>query len=160
LQAKAGYRLLRESPGIAPVVVREVMMKDEQVRDYVFCAACEDRFNKNGETWILQHCYREDEQSFVLRNLLLAAPLFIQDKEVTVFTTANIPSAEVAKLVYFASSIFWKASVHEWKTGKELLNAPKLGRRYEEEFSLISSRWFVSGKRVASPRRYYRFENT
>jgi|SRR5205809_3343112 len=59
LQAKAGYRLLRESPGIAPVVVREVMMKDEQVRDYVFCAACEDRFNKNGETWILQHCYRE-----------------------------------------------------------------------------------------------------
>src|SRR5204863_7412335 len=77
LQAKAGDRLLRESPGIAPVVVREVMMKDEQVRDYVCCAACEDRFNNYGERWIWQHCYREDEQSFVLRYVLLAAALFI-----------------------------------------------------------------------------------
>src|SRR5688572_5284560 len=99
LLPKAGYRLLREGPGVAPVVLREVMiMKDEQVRDYVFCASCEDLFNKNGETWVLQHCHREDKQAFALHNLLLATPAFIHDEEVTVYTTANNPSVEAAKL--------------------------------------------------------------
>src|SRR5262249_60707891 len=106
LMPKAGYRRLRED-GLPPYVVREVMMfKDEQVHAHVFCRECEDRFNRNGESWVLRHSYCEDTESFLLLDLLRASPPFLEDREVTVFSAAAIPAIDVSQLVYFASSIF------------------------------------------------------
>jgi hypothetical protein len=91
LMPKAGYRRLRED-GSPPYVVREVkMFKDEQVHAHVFCRDCEDRFNRNGEAWVLKHCYNDDAHSFLLHDLLLASTPFLADREVTVFSAATIP---------------------------------------------------------------------
>jgi hypothetical protein len=113
------------------------MFKDEQVHAHVFCADCEDRLNRNGETWLLQHCHREDKHTFILKDLLFKSGPALVDEDVTVYAAALIPEIDVAKLVYFAASVFWRASVHDWKAGKEPLNAPKLGEKYSEEFRLF-----------------------
>ena len=51
-----------------------------------------------------------------------------------VYSTTNLPEIDVPKLVYFAASVFWRASVHNWKSGGRTLTLPKLGRKYEEQF--------------------------
>jgi hypothetical protein len=133
LLPKAGFRRLRE-PGSAPVVIKNVMMKkDEQVHDYLFCAACEDRFNRNGEAWVLRNSYCIGNR-FLLNDALSAAPVEYQDEQSTIYTATGLPSVDISKLVYFAASVFWRASVHEWRAGKDLLKVVRLGQRFDEEF--------------------------
>ena len=41
-----------------------------QVRDYKFCGACEERFNKGGEAWILNKIPQNHGEPFWLHTLL------------------------------------------------------------------------------------------
>ena len=54
---KSGYKKMRASDlkNPNPVVLSGGKAKQSslQVRDYKFCGACEERFNKGGEAWIL-----------------------------------------------------------------------------------------------------------
>lgn len=136
LLPKAGYRLLTKSQGgDAPIVInpKVTISRNEQVRDYVFCKDCEDRFNKNGEGWVMKMCYR-DGGSFSLKDILDEAEAEYSDSNMKVFAATKIPKVEVQKLVYFAASIFWKASVHQWRSGQHNLSVPQLGTHYSEEF--------------------------
>ena len=72
LLSKAAYKILRKSQdGDSPIMVdREIaLITDSQVRGHVLCGKCEDLLNKNGEGWVLRHCYRAAE-GFRLRDLL------------------------------------------------------------------------------------------
>jgi len=53
-----------------------------------------------------------------------------------VFEASQIPSIQVTKLVYFASSIIWRASIHIWKYEGHQLKTLDLGVGYQEEFRL------------------------
>lgn len=46
----------------APMVIKSTntIKKDDQITDYVLCAACEHRFSKNGESWIMKYCHQPD----------------------------------------------------------------------------------------------------
>ena len=69
---KSGYKKMRASDlkNPNPVVLSGGKAKQSslQVRDYKFCGACEERFNKGGEAWILQ-------DSAELRGSVLASHL-------------------------------------------------------------------------------------
>jgi len=137
LLPKAGYRLLTKSQGgDAPVLMNSeiAITKDEQVRGHVFCKDCEDRFNRNGEGWVLKNCCRVGK-GFVLKGGLDAAVAEYEDGDrLKVYSATNLPEIDVPKLVYFAASVFWRSSVHDWKSGGRTLTLPKLGTKYEEQF--------------------------
>lgn len=49
-----------------------------------------------------------------------------------VYDVSAITEIEVEKLAYFAASILWRGSAHQWRFGKQLLTRISLGP-YEEE---------------------------
>jgi hypothetical protein len=137
LLPKAGYRLLRKSQGNeSPVVMKPdvSIVKDEQVRGNVFCGDCEALLSKNGENWILRNCHRPNE-GFALKSALdVLQPEHDDGANLTVYSATRAPDIDFGKIVYFASSVFWRASVHQWKSAGHELKAPRLGRIYEEQF--------------------------
>ncbi len=83
-----------------------------QVKDYLLCAECEERFNKHGETWAAGQVY--DGRYFpLLQRLTLALPFLETPKLRGVSGVAA--GIDTDKLAYFGLSILWRAAAHKWK---------------------------------------------
>ena len=102
-------------PNPNPVIIGEdtAYTSSKQVSDYLLCEACESRFRINGETWVLANCYRPDG-TFPLRQALLGSQPAASDSGTMVYKAAEIPMIDCRKVIYFATSIFWRAGAHEW----------------------------------------------
>jgi len=111
---------------------RVAISTDLQVRDYVFCQECEDLFNKNGESWVLRNCSRHNEGFAIKAALNVESPVHVAEN-LTVYTAASVRGVNVSKLAYFAASMFFKSSVHEWKSGRTPPARIRLGAKYENE---------------------------
>jgi hypothetical protein len=98
-----------------PVVVgrERTITTSEQVRDYLLCGECEDRFNKNGEKEVLKWACKGNH--FPLGNRLAVAMQHHQRGEVLAFSGSGI-GVNTDKFAYFALSVIWRAAVHEWDT--------------------------------------------
>ena len=72
---KAAYKIIKESDGESPVVVNAdvSLQTDRQMKDYVLCPKCEERFNKNGENWVMKYCSRNAD-GFKLKELIERIP--------------------------------------------------------------------------------------
>lgn len=136
----AAYRVLR-APSLAnpnPVHVgrAKAFTSSQQVKDYLLCDDCEQRFDKNGEKWVLSHC-SQSEHSFPLRETLLATQPVHRDPNLTLYEAAGIPGIDTEKLIYFALSVYWRAAVHTWRdVGGETPIAITLGP-FEEPLRLF-----------------------
>ncbi len=100
-----------------PVVISPgaSVLSSAQATDYLLCADCEDRFNKNGEGWILKHCWK-DETYFPIFDILRAAgPSPTSEPKFLVYDVTKIPAIDLDTLVYFGASIFWRAAMHQWR---------------------------------------------
>lgn len=130
---KAAYKLIQKSEGESPIAARAAVtfQTDEQITDYVLCASCENRFNKQGEAWVMKYCARSAD-NFRLKELIDNAKP-IAGNGLKVYSAANILEISVDKLSYFAASIIWRAAVHDWKFGKQKIKRLYLGGRYVEE---------------------------
>ena len=132
---RALYTLLRtpERKNANPVVISHVRARttSAQASDYVFCGDCEQRFSKHGESWVMAHCSRKNEE-FLLRDALRTVTPIWPDSDLLVYRAAEIPAIDVPKLIYFAASVFWRASIHEWEIEGERASSIYLGTRYEE----------------------------
>ncbi|MFL6436599.1 MAG: hypothetical protein ACJ71Q_03390 [Terriglobales bacterium] len=112
---KSGYKKTRatdlKNPN--PVVLSGGKAKQSslQVRDHKFCGACEERFNKGGEAWILNNIPQNYGDPFFLHTLLNAKTPIVLGNDL-LFSQASIPEVDMAKLVYFALSIFWRGTRH------------------------------------------------
>jgi len=86
-----------------------------QLKRHLFCKACEDRLNSGGEAWILKHCLQADG-TFPLRDILYSLTPDLQSPRVPtkIYSAKKIPEVDVAKVAYFAASIFWRGSIHGW----------------------------------------------
>jgi hypothetical protein len=51
-----------------------------------------------------------------------------------VFAADPTSAVDVGKLVYFAASVFWRASIHSWKLQGQRLEEIELGKTYTEQF--------------------------
>jgi hypothetical protein len=132
---KSAYKLIKRANKNAPVVLKKTVaiQKDEQIKDYVLCQSCEQRFSENGEKWVMQFCHRDGE-GFKLKELIEASKPLLQDShKLRVYSAANIAEIDIEKLAYFAASILWRGSAHKWKSGRDQLNGLDLGTKYEEE---------------------------
>jgi hypothetical protein len=114
---KGGYKRTR-APNLKnpnPIVLSNGKAKQSssQVRDYKFCTQCERRLNTGGEAWVLSGVPAEYGKEFKIYTLLdMATPIVVRDGFL-LFPAANIPDIDVAKLVYFGISMFWRATL-DW----------------------------------------------
>jgi len=135
LIAAGFYRLMREEASVNPnpIVISGGMARatSNQIKMGLLCRACEQRFNDNGENYVLANCARQDG-SFGLRDSLIRRTPFHQEEGLAIYDLCHLPGV-ADQLLYFGASVFWRASVGRWKDRDRNLPLISLGR-YEEEF--------------------------
>ena len=102
-----------QNPHPVRLAGRFALQKPTQVKDYVLCYECEQRFNRNGEGWFAPVVARMG--SFPLRDTLKGLRPLKQDADSALFSGLTIPGFDIGKLEYFALSIFWRAAAHKWR---------------------------------------------
>jgi hypothetical protein len=86
-----------------------------QLKRYLLCSVCEDRFSKNGESWVLNHCFRGGPMNrFRLRDLLIGTTPISSNSAGDVLSTAAAPEIKPEKIEYFAASVFWRGAISDW----------------------------------------------
>lgn len=114
------------------VTKRFDLVTSKQVTDHVFCSTCEDHFNRNGEKWLAANGCRQPGEFLVRDALLSCTPMGIVSNARLV-SAAAIPALDVPKIVYFATSVFWRAAVHTWRLDEHTLEPISFGL-YEDQF--------------------------
>lgn len=104
----------------------------DQLRDYVFCQACEERLNKNGESWVLASIPQDYESPFPLQDALKALRPTLVSSDVDVYDVTGVKEFDANKLVYFAVSMFWRGAINDWGTPTGL-GAPAVELCWYEE---------------------------
>ena len=105
----------RQNPNPTFLSAKRVLRTSHQVRDYLLCGDCEERFNSRGERWCLKYCDRGLGQ-FRLRAILASNLPRWDHGGFRVYEAAAIPAINTDALVYFGLSVFWRAAVHTWRT--------------------------------------------
>jgi hypothetical protein len=101
------------NPNPIMVTPDSVFQTSHQITDYVLFGDCEQRFNDNGERWVIHNMARIG--SFpIWQKLHESTPLAANEDRVC-YAGASIPGLRMDQLAYFAMSIFWRGSVHSWK---------------------------------------------
>ncbi len=130
----AVYTQLRDNAAKNPnpvVMTKQVSQAtSRQVKDYVLCAECEDRFSKYGETWVLGNMARTD--GFKLQERLVSRTPIGSNENIAFYSTREIPEINMSALIYFAMSVFWRASAHVWRNASGTMQGIDLGP-FEEE---------------------------
>lgn len=85
-----------------------------QVRDYVFCWNCEQRFSREGEDYMMRLVTARD-QKFPLLEMLESTGTGLKGAFWTAYSVTDAPFVDRDKIGYFVASLFWRASVHAWK---------------------------------------------
>lgn len=140
LLSAALYKLSRDPTGGTdpnPVMVTrsKTITSSKQVSSYFLCKSCEQRFSDDGERYILAQCARPNGQ-FKLRELLQAASPLFNTPRFRVYDVQPLLGSKVDQYLYFAASVFWRASAHSWKMGNDPVGQISLGGQYQEQFRL------------------------
>jgi len=98
-----------------PVVVgrKVTATTSKQVTDYLLCAECEDLFNKNGENGTLKWVW--NGKRFPLGDRLAVAHQHYTFSNFLAFSGSAM-GVNTDELGYFALSVIWRATVHQWDT--------------------------------------------
>jgi hypothetical protein len=85
----------------------------KQLWAHLLCAECEKRISRNGESYVLTQLNRRDKFA-LFETLKNAKPIHVEG-DLQVFSCDEL-GIDAEKLAYFALSIVWRGSVHDWKT--------------------------------------------
>jgi len=96
------------------ITSRRAVQMNFRVAEEFLCLECEGRLNRQGETWVLRNSYR-GVKNFPIQSLLADAPPIAVRESFRLIDGRALPDVEMDKLVFFATSIFWKASAREWR---------------------------------------------
>lgn len=137
LMPRALYRMARGSgtkgnqdPHVLTAKVRKPT--SHQIKDYVLCRDCEQRFSKNGEDYVMRLVTKQHGQ-FPLLDMLNAIPPSLKTAKWIAYLATDSPGIDRAKIAYFALSVFWRASVHTWEQESGEKTRIDLGKKYNEE---------------------------
>lgn len=108
------WKLSRESSRNVdpnPVIVTKTaaLTTSRQVSAYFLCGECEDRVSKNGESYVLSECARPNGQ-FGLRKKLENCSPIVKQRDYRLFDVGSLLGKNIEKYLYFAGSVFWRAS--------------------------------------------------
>ena len=133
----ASYKLSRiesrSDPNPVVVSKRRSVTTSRQVSDYFLCSECEDKFSRNGERYVFHQCARRGGE-FKLREILAAESPVCVDAKFKIYDVARLLGTRVDQYIYFAASVFWRASAHRWTFDGRTLDLISCGSRYQEEF--------------------------
>jgi hypothetical protein len=133
-------RLLRadglKNPNPFLMSLNHVGQTSSQAKQYLLCHDCEQRFNQNGETWVINRCYHEEDGSFRLRDLLKIAKPILSGPEGGAYDASQIPEIDIEKLVYFSASVIWRASLRQWRIQRQTYKPIQIGGQCQEELRL------------------------
>ena len=143
LYSKSAHKQLRDlTAGTDPnpvVITREkAVTTSKQVTSYFLCSECEQRFSDGGERYVLAQCLRADGQ-FKLRELLEVSSQIAPAVSATsrspfkIYDAKPLLGSTIDQYLYFAASIFWRASAHHWKIEGKQIDKISLGS-YQEDF--------------------------
>jgi hypothetical protein len=101
---------------IDPITITDevAISSSKQVKDYVLCHDCEQRFSRLGETWVVGKMARLN--SFPLADMVQSGTPIIAGAEYDMYAGAAIPAIKTDQLAYFALSVFWRSVAHRWKS--------------------------------------------
>lgn len=136
----AVYKLLRTPTGghdPNPVVIMpsRALTTSQQVSAPFLCGDCEQRFSRNGERYVIAQCARPDGQ-FKLRELLQTISPLYDTPQFKVYDVQHLLGSQIDHYLYFAASVFWRASAYRWKMGIKSVGQITLGTTYQEQFRL------------------------
>lgn len=114
-----------QNPNPVLITKNVSLTTSKQIKDYVLCAECEERLSKFGETWVLANMARPE--GFPIQEALTATKPIESNESFACYTGAAIPAVNVDALVYFALSIFWRASAHIWRNLSGYMEGIELG---------------------------------
>lgn len=94
----------------------------------LLCGKCEDRFNENGEDYVLKWLTPKRKTPRILSRLRLAVPLPGSGTTDLLVYSAPAVGVDTTKFAYFALSILWRGSIRRWRTNNgELTEQLHLG---------------------------------
>jgi hypothetical protein len=108
----------------------------QQVSAPFLCPDCEQLFSKNGEAYVLAEYARRDGQ-FKLRERLQTTTPWFSCAQFKTYAAEPVLGKQADKYLYFASSVFWRASAGCWKMGGKRVGNISLGTTYQEQFRLF-----------------------
>jgi hypothetical protein len=86
-----------------------------EVKAYLLCGECEEKFNRNGESevlrWVAPKAPRKG--SFPLLEKLKSAQILFAGPDLTLYAGPSV-GISTDKFAYFAISVLWRAAVHRW----------------------------------------------
>jgi hypothetical protein len=110
---KSAQTLGARNPQPVFLTERGAVQRNYRIAEYLLCPECEEKFNKNGETWVLKNAYR-GAASFPLRSQFHGLKPIVELPIASVFDARQIAALDLDKLIYFACSVFWRASACRW----------------------------------------------
>jgi len=128
--ARAKSRSKKPDPVLLTVAQRQ--QTSFQATQYLLCGRCETLFDQNGEDWVMRHCYR-GRGRFRLRAILDASVPEAAEGNFKIYDASAHLSIAVDRLVYFCTSVFWRASVRSWYTSGQRYQGISLGNPYQEQ---------------------------
>src|SRR3954464_3509230 len=132
------YKVIRgPEPQEHPVLIADgaPIQTSVQARGDMLCAECERRFGKGGEEWVIENCWHSEEE-FPLRTAFMTATPFVDEPGFLAYEARNVASVDFDRLVYFAASVFWRATLDGWRFGKHRPDRLTLGP-YTEQLRLF-----------------------
>jgi len=91
---------------------RGMIQTSRQIKDFVLCGGCEERFNKGGERYAMSLVSHRGK--FPLLEEILAVRPPKVTSAFSWYDQTALPNINRETLAYFALSVFWRASAHTW----------------------------------------------
>ena len=136
LLPRAVFRLARqeqdENPNPIVVTPRGALATSRQISNRLLCGQCEDRFSRCGERFVLSQCLRNS--GFEIRDKLQSLSPACESGEVAVYDVTGDQEIRADQYLYFAASVFWRASARQWHHHGRPVNRISLGTTYEDQF--------------------------
>ena len=110
---KAFYRL-SSTDGDRPILIspKLIIQDQKQIKDYMLCRECEQRFSRMGEDYVTGMVNRPD--GFKMLELVRANPTWRAVGENRVYSAAHV-DVDTDQLAFFALSVIWRGA-HVWRT--------------------------------------------
>ena len=122
-----------DDPNPVVVMAGSTGQTSKQVKAHLLCAECEDRFRTRGEEYTISVCCRGLDD-FPLSDSLQSVEPLEDHGRFRRYDGRSIEGVDMPRLIYFASSVFWRASVHRWRIGWMKSVYSDLGGKYQEAF--------------------------
>jgi hypothetical protein len=115
----------QQNPNPVLVTSKVSLTTSKQITGRVLCGECEQQFSSLGEAWVLANMSRPE--GFAMQDALAATKPIASNENFAYYSSAAIPTINMDALVYFALSIFWRASAHMWRNVSGFMEGIELG---------------------------------